>query len=370
MKLCLIYNFAPKYREGIFCKIDSKYDCDWYFGENQTNIKGLDLSMLKRVKTLRNRTVFRHPLYWQQGVLGLLRNNEYRTYFMLGDLYCLSTWAFIFLKKILCPGKHIYFWTHGWYGKEGFVKRVLKRIFLNAVDGIFLYGNYARSLMIENGFSEDRLFVIHNSLNYVKQLEIRRKLVPGNIYKDHFGNDCNNLIFIGRLTAVKRLELLLHTIKILRDRREPYNLTFVGDGEKRSDLEQQVHQLGIDDIVWFYGACYDEEVNAQLIYNADLCVSPGNVGLTAIHSLMFGTPVITHDNFPYQMPEFESIHEGQTGAFYAYNDAQAMANCISQWFKDSASPVRREEIRQYCYKEIDQYWTPEFQLQIINQHLK
>ena len=40
-----------------------------------------------------------------------------------------------------------------------------------------------------------------------------------------------------------------------------------------------------------------------------MCVSPGNVGLTAIHSLTYGTPVLTHDNFNFQMPEAEAIEE-------------------------------------------------------------
>lgn len=37
-KLCLLYNFAPKYREGIFTLIDKEFDCKWYFGCNDTNI--------------------------------------------------------------------------------------------------------------------------------------------------------------------------------------------------------------------------------------------------------------------------------------------------------------------------------------------
>ena len=53
--------------------------------------------------------------------------------------------------------------------------------------------------------------------------------------------------------------------------------------------------------------CYNEEANAELLYNASVCVCPAEVGLTAIHSLLFGTPVVSNDNFDEQMPEFESI---------------------------------------------------------------
>ena len=60
-KLCLIYNFAPRYREGVFRLIDREYDCDWYFGNNDTDIKGLDLSILRCVELLRNRVVGKAP---------------------------------------------------------------------------------------------------------------------------------------------------------------------------------------------------------------------------------------------------------------------------------------------------------------------
>ena len=41
MKLCVIYNFAQHYRTAIFRMINETYDCDFYFGENRTDIKGI-----------------------------------------------------------------------------------------------------------------------------------------------------------------------------------------------------------------------------------------------------------------------------------------------------------------------------------------
>ena len=119
--------------------------------------------------------------------------------------------------------------------------------------------------------------------------------------------------------------------------------------------------------IWFYGECYDEKVNAMLIYNADLCVSPGNVGLTAIHSMVFGTPVISHNAFSWQMPEFEAIVPNMTGAFYVYNNQESLVDSISQWFRDNKN--KRDEIREKCYKEIDDNWTPVYQMRVIKENL-
>ena len=80
----------------------------------------------------------------------------------------------------------MYLWTHGWYGKEKGVKRLLSKFFFSLSDGIFLYGDYAKRLMINEGFNKDKLFVVHNSLDYEKHLNLRKKVYNKTIYKDYF----------------------------------------------------------------------------------------------------------------------------------------------------------------------------------------
>lgn len=365
-KLCLIYNFAPCYREGIFKLIEQEYNCDWFFGNNNTDIKEVDLSILKHVEILRNKIVIHKPWYFQMGVLKLVRKDEYTTYFILGDVYCLSTWILAWIVKYFYPHKKVFFWSHGWYGKEDKIKEWLKKRFFNLVNGIFLYGNYARDLMIKEGFNPDKLFVIHNSLDYEKQVVLRKSLHDSDIFYQHFRNNCRNLIFIGRLTTVKKLDLLIESLRILNKSEINYNLTLIGDGVQRENLENLVTKYSLEKNIWFYGACYDEKVNAELIYNADLCVAPGNVGLTAMHAMVFGTPVATHNNFSYQMPEFEAIHDGETGTFFKYNDVESIVESITTWFMLHGN---RDLIRQACYHEIDNYWTPRYQLDVIKNNL-
>lgn len=366
-KLCLVFNIASKYREAIYKSIDKEWDCDWYFMKNTTDIKSMDLNSLAHVTEVGSWKIPRTPFYYQKGIPSLLWHKEYHMYFMLGELFSLSTWYFLLLRKVFFPKKKVYFWTHGWYGKETLIRKVLKKIFFKAVDGVFLYGNHAKQLMIKEGFDERKLFVIHNSLDYDRQLALRNSLNPSDIYQKHFGNNHHNLIFIGRLTTVKRIDLLLEALAMLKKLGKLYNLTLVGDGVERANLEEKVKKLGIDKLIWFYGACYDERINAELIYNADLCVSPGNVGLTAIHAMTFGCPVITHDNFPYQMPEFEAIKQGETGDFFQYDNVASIAECIGHWLEMASS--HRESVRNHCYHEIDSYWTPRYQMQVIREHL-
>ena len=258
--------------------------------------------------------------------------------------------------------KKVYLWTHAWYGRENYFKKIIKKLFFSLTDGIFVYGDYAKNLMIQEGISQNKLFVIHNSLAFDRQLKLRKDIKESSVYYDHFGNNNPNLFFIGRLTLVKKLDLAVEALKIMKEKGIMMNLTFIGDGPVKEDLAKFAVSLGVMDQIWFYGASYDEAKNAELIYNADLCISPGNIGLTAIHSLMFGTPAITHSNFPYQMPEFESIKQGVTGDFFQENNSVSLAQCIENWFLNH---VDREKARLACYHKIDNEWNPYYQIGIF-----
>ena len=361
MKLCLIYNYAQHYRTSIFKLIDNEFNCDFVFGDSMGDVKKMDYTLLKgNVEEIHNRKL--GSAYFQRNVLKLLRQ-KYDRYIMLGETRCISTWLFLILSKFY-KNKKVYLWSHGWYGKESKIERIVKKAFFKLADGIFLYGNYARELMIKEGFNKEKLFVIHNSLAYDEQLAIRKQLNPTDIYNAHFGNNNPNLIFVGRLTAVKKLDMILQAMSKSKTK---YNLTLIGGGEKKEELEKLTKELNLTENVWFYGPCYDETELGSFIYNANLCVSPGNVGLTAMHSLVFGTPVITHNYFPLQMPEFESIKEGKTGVFFEYENVDSLTQKIDEWF---CTPRSREDIRQMCMKEIDNNWTPYYQIEILKKNLK
>ena len=366
-KLCLIYNTAPRYREAIFRAIDSNYDCDWYFGKTKSDIKEMNTSLLKNV-TYYHTTGNAEKWYLKWGMLRLLFKKKYQTYFVIPSTRSITDWIFFWLAFTFFPKKKIYLWTHGWYGKESAREAKMKLWLYRHAEGTFCYGDYACSLLAEQGIDTSKLFAIHNSLDYDQQKKLRESISPSKLYSEHFGNNNPVIIFIGRLTKVKKLDMLVDAVAELKTKGENYNLVFVGDGVEGERLKAKVKGLGLQEQVWFYGACYDEKTNAEMIYNADLCVAPGNVGLTAMHTMVFGTPVISHNDFKWQMPEFEAIKPGKTGDFFERNNVQALACTISKWFAEKKD--KREEVRQACYNEIDTNWNPYYQMEIIKKHIK
>lgn len=360
MKLCFILNIGPHYRFPIFNAIAEKFTCAFYIGNHlKQPIKTFDYKALKGyVATLNNH--FLRNFYWQSKSLRLVFK-KYDMYFMDGEPYCLSSWIVLLLCRIL--GKQTVAWTHGWYGREGFVKRLIKRFYYSLYTKLMVYNDYSIKLMEKEGFAPDKMYCIANSLDTDKDLKIRSELSPSNIYRNHFKNDCPTIIYCGRIQKWKKLDLVLRCISQFKSEGVIVNAVFLGKDVENVALDKMAENLGITDQIWLYGPCYNEQIIGEMFYNADVCLSPGNVGLTAIHSLTFGCPVLTHDDFKHQGPEFEAIRAGQTGDFFKEGDVADMKTKIAFWInKDEES---RNKTRIKAFNEIDRKWNIYYQLGII-----
>lgn len=196
MKLCLIYNYAQHYRTNIFTLIDKEFDCDFVFGDSMSDVKKMDYSLLHGNVTETHTHRFPGGWYWQPKVVSQLFN-AYEDYILLGETRSLSTWVFCILARLLKPHKNVYFWSHAWYGKENKLEKFIKKVLFRLPNGgVFCYGNYARDMMVKEGFDSNKLFVIHNSLAYDQQLQIRNSLSETNVFEEHFGNRNKNLFLL------------------------------------------------------------------------------------------------------------------------------------------------------------------------------
>lgn len=366
-KIAILFPYAPSYRKPIYQLMDNEFDIDWFFcGNAERPLRLLDYRLLKNCNLEMKEKKVIGPFTKYQG-LSTLKLQNYDTLIIAGVYQNLSEWKLAFRYGRYKKTPKLFFWTHGMYGKDSFSRRIIKSMLYKSADGILLYGNYAKSIMVNMGYDENKLFVIHNSLDYEKQLALRKSGLQSSIYQDHFQNNYPTLLFIGRLTKVKQLDLLLNAVALIKRHNQQYNVIFVGDGSEKNALRELANDLGIGKQVWFYGECYDEKTNAELIFNADLCVAPGNIGLTAMHVLMFGCPAITHNDFKWQMPEFEAIQPYKTGLFFKRNDVNDLADKIVEWFRINSGS--RSIVRDHCYQEIDSQWTPRFQIDVLHKAL-
>lgn len=359
-KICIITNIGTHYRFPIYKKMAEELPCAFYLGDKvETTIKTFDYSQLNGYrKTLKN--IFCYHFYWQHGSVKLVFH-PYKYYILDGEPYCLSSWVILLLSKLM--GKKTIAWTHGWYGRESAAKKLLKKIFFALHSKLMIYSNYAIDLMYKEGIPLNKMYCIANSMDSDHEKSLRESLSTTTIYFSHFHNNFPTIIYCGRIQKWKKLEMLVDCVKMLKEEGCYVNAVIVGKDVEDVNLDAYIQTQGIENNIWLYGPCYDDRILGELFYNAHVCVSPGNVGLTAIHSLTFGCPVITHKCFPYQGPEFESIIPGVTGDFFEQDNVIDMKEKIKKWIV--LDQQERNNARQNAYNEVDRKWNIHYQIEII-----
>lgn len=372
-KVLHITNIASLYRKRQWQLLLEHQNLDYhfYYGDNPyLGIKAIDTSTApftkysEKLHIIKNLWVKKKYLIWQSNVILKCLTTKANLVILLGEFNVISNW----IATIICRIRkiNVAHRGHGLYGNEKGLKRFLRLNYYRLASTQLVYERRGKRIFIENGFEPEKIHIIFNSLDYDEQKKARIRLANYTKQKNYsfFSNpDLPTLIFVGRLTEIKKLHLLLEAKNKLDKQNFETNLLLVGDGTERTALEKFAKENLIEGTYHFYGASYDDEVNEKLISCADICISPGNVGLTAIHSLSYGTPVITHGNFYNQMPEVEAITENKTGLFFEENNSENLALKIKQWL--TSENRDREDLRQECFEVIDQYYNPYYQVKVL-----
>lgn len=380
-KVAIVYQYLAHYRITIaraLClqKTSDNPEYTWISGQTQnTGQKSLKTIDTKWSKTALSEGGFRWRLItnywiyktilWQRGLLGIASRKEFDCIIYLGDMHYISTWLCAAVSRI--RGKRVLMWSHGFYGNESKFKSTLRKLFFKLSNGVLLYGNHAREIMIEMGFEPKDLYVVYNSLDYAAQLELRNSTSRDAIlYKKNKLFDDPTLpviIFSGRILESKGLGLLLESVSNIRARGTNINLLFVGDGPDRQNLSDQASHYGLEKNTCFYGECYSEKELAIVFGLSDICVSPEGVGLTAMHAMAYGVPVITHDEPTLQKPEFEAIYPGKTGDFFKKGSAESLADRMMDWIDivEADNTISRN-----CIEVIECLYNANSQTEIIN----
>ena len=365
-------NIAPHYRSSLWSILlnNSNWEMHIFYSDDfNSGIKMIDLSK-EEFATKQDRF---HKLkcfqwkgkkeIWQKGVIKKCFKSDFQHAVFLGEISRISTWISVLICRL--RGIHVTFWGHGLYGNESRVRLMIKKMLFSMAHTHLLYERRAKELMIKQGFSHDKLYVFFNSLDYETHNSLYNRLIAidkNDVFPFFENKTLPVIIFIGRLTPVKKLDLLLEAVDYINKDSPKFNLMIIGDGPEKKELELK----GLNGInskwLHFTGACYDEEEIGRYLSKSDLCVSPGNVGLTAVHSLSFGTPVCTHDNMSNQMPEAGAIQDGYNGFFFKENDSEDLKKKIMDWFSNNYD---RNLVRDRSIEIIHKYYNPHYQQSVF-----
>jgi len=376
--IAIIYQYFAHYRLPVLkslsqCDNDSEYRF-YFFSDNKSNIPSIKLinkDIIERSvehggirwERLKNHWLMQWGL-WQRGVLKIAWSSKYSAVIFLGDKRYLSTWVGALLAK--WRGKKVFFWSHGYRRLRGGIQGMVIRLFYRIPHAHLFYGHRAVDLAIRDGLDGSRLFVIYNSLDFPLQQDCANYVSDEDIEKvrNRFIQPALPLlVFSGRLTASKMVDRLFRAQSVLSRSGNNFNALIIGGGPARDSLISLQNELMLKSQVLFYGECYEEQELAKLYLAGDVFVLPGALGLSGIHAMGYGLPVITNDHFDSQGPEFEAIIPNITGDFYRAGDLDSLIESISKWIAKAKS--ERDQIREACIARIGTTYTADNQVKCI-----
>lgn len=192
-----------------------------------------------------------------------------------------------------------------------------------------------RDALVSTGFSPDQIRVVYNGISQPEELpEVSRA-------EQH-------VAYLGRIKRYKRLDRLVEAVARLRHEFPGIRLDIAGDGDARSELEELVAHLGVDDVVSIRGFV-DEEQKARILAGATVFATPSmheGWGLSVIEANSYGCPAVAYD-----VPGLRvAIRDGETG-FLAHSDDE---------FREGIARLIRDPLLHVRYSEASKEWASRF----------
>lgn len=158
-----------------------------------------------------------------------------------------------------------------------------------------------------------------------------------------------NLISVGRLDARKGYDLLLKAFHQIHDQHPDWQLTILGEGEIRLELEELRSQLKLTDCVHLRGEVGNV---SDYLYQADLFVMSSRVEgfpMALCEAMSCGLPVIATDCLS---GPSDIIDHGVNGLLVPTEDVDALATGLTTLMSD---PLKRQQLAKNAPQILDQF---------------
>lgn len=304
----MIINNSPRYYPPIRILYIHKliHDYRLSFYETLAKVPGYEVTVLHSGKPMRELgSGFHEIIVPEKSFIGFLWQNQaltearhYDVVVALFDVHYLSTTVLALLPRSF----KLIFWGIGFGASP--IANHMRTLLARRADALALYMPGNISNFDRAGIRKDRIFCVRNTIHVAQPFHCAE------------AGQKKTFLFIGSLTPRKQLdELVLAFAKCIKACPSKITLEIVGDGDMRDDLRLLVSELKLDDRVHFAGKITDEAALAPFFKRAIAMVSPGQAGLSILHSFACGVPVVAKKH-AISGGELENIRNGENGILY------------------------------------------------------
>ena len=228
---------------------------------------------------------------------------------------------------------------HGFTANSSRVKiyEFMQRIFLRHMRMLMPVSIPIEQRLIKMGIPENRIRCLPNIVDH----ETITALRPSPVFSD-FGikDSVTKLVFVGRLSIEKGLDILINACGILKQRGTRFFLLIIGEGPLKSEYENRINTLSMASEIKLMGY----RRNAVKITAAcDFFVLPSRtegIPLAVLEAMALGRPVVASKVGG--LPQL--IQHKQNGLLVTPEDAENLANTL-EWGirnKDAATEIGKK----------------------------
>ncbi len=286
-KLAIQQRVLPSYRVPFFDILAQQCEqgATLYAGQARKSemIKAAQKTDVIQWQRGKNLHFLKSPLYlcWQKGNLTWLKEENPDVLITEANPRYLSTDRLI--RWMHAKQRPVIGWGLGAppvSGPLGKLRRQRRKKFLQKFDALLAYSENGAQEYIQLGIPANRVFTAYNAVAPRPSKTPPRKAPT-------FASQ-PIVLFVGRLQARKRLDLLIQACANLPKEQQP-QLWIVGDGPARAEAETLSNQHYPQ--TKFFGAIHGTAL-AEIFNQADLFVLPGTGGLAIQEAMAHGLPVI------------------------------------------------------------------------------
>lgn len=305
MKVLMILNHAPDYRESFLRELGGKIDLTVVAQpcapdgltppESREGYRYIEIDSVKFF-----------GLLWQPGLGRLLRGKKWDVICVSANLRHLSR-IFLFLANPGYRDKWVW-WGHIFGRSELKILSILRTYIIRKSAFCLVHG---KSIAIQlNGEHGAKVVSFNNT-------EIRKSEFRSGKFKK---NPNLQLLFVGRYQPRKKLERLVELAK----RREDVQVRLIGPGMENLSIPADLLTLGRIEL---FGRTVGEELNFHFDW-ADLVANPGHIGLLVMNAARHGKGVVV-DSGSEHAPEFYLAKEAEQ-PFISFGDSEEVNRFIAR----------------------------------------
>jgi glycosyltransferase involved in cell wall biosynthesis len=137
------------------------------------------------------------------------------------------------------------------------------------------------------------------------------------------------VLFVSRLQPANQVDLLVQATGQLSRQIPGVKTVILGNGAaEKTRLQAIARQQRLGDSLVFVDGVYDEMKLAPWFLSAKVFCYPANIGLSLIHALWYGLPVVTSDQLESQNPEIVALEHGANGLIYKHGSRESLVEAL------------------------------------------